>query len=107
MPVISCPDCGRDVSTLATSCPHCGRPSPAGTTPMHAAPAPLAREETLWTGSPSRILLAGHIIGIVVVIVAVPLFASFFTIPFGWAATAAIVLVQLIALTISWLKLRS
>ncbi|MGZ7032784.1 MAG: zinc ribbon domain-containing protein, partial [Thermoanaerobaculia bacterium] len=37
MPVIACPDCGHDVSTLAPVCPHCGRPSPAGTTPMPAS----------------------------------------------------------------------
>ena len=26
MPLIQCPDCGRDVSTLAQACPNCGRP---------------------------------------------------------------------------------
>src|SRR3989338_10765011 len=26
MALIQCPDCGRDVSTLATACPNCGRP---------------------------------------------------------------------------------
>lgn len=26
MPLIQCPDCGKEVSTLAPACPHCGRP---------------------------------------------------------------------------------
>jgi uncharacterized membrane protein YdbT with pleckstrin-like domain len=116
MPVISCPDCSRDVSTLATACPHCGRPSPAGTTPMPAASGPSAREETLWTGTPSRILLAGHIAGIVVTLVGLPLLTQLFASMsangddlkwLGWIATIVIVAIQAIALTVSWLRLRS
>jgi uncharacterized membrane protein YvbJ len=26
MPLISCPDCGRQVSDIAPACPNCGRP---------------------------------------------------------------------------------
>ena len=26
MPLLECPDCGREVSDAAASCPHCGRP---------------------------------------------------------------------------------
>jgi TM2 domain-containing membrane protein YozV len=35
MPLIQCPDCGREVSTEALACPGCGRPlkPPAGPTP--------------------------------------------------------------------------
>ncbi|MFL6245191.1 MAG: PH domain-containing protein [Thermoanaerobaculia bacterium] len=118
MPVISCPDCGRDVSTLATSCPHCGRPSPSGMTPlMGTAPAPV-HEETLWQGTPSSTLLIGHIAGIVFVLIAIPLLARFFAsgmdidkapgmIRFGWMATAVLVFIQLIALVIAWMRLRS
>ena len=29
MPLASCPDCGREVSTRARLCVHCGRPWPA------------------------------------------------------------------------------
>lgn len=29
MPLVPCPDCGRQVSTAAISCPQCGRPNPA------------------------------------------------------------------------------
>jgi uncharacterized membrane protein YdbT with pleckstrin-like domain len=119
MPVITCPDCGRDVSTMATACPHCGRPSPAGTTPLMTAPQPPVREETLWQGSPSATLLAGQIAAILVVLIGIPLLTRFFasTIPdlekasdmirFGWIATAIIVTIQLIVLIAAWIKLRS
>lgn len=118
MPVITCPDCGRDVSTLATACPHCGRPSPAGLTPIAGAPGPARKEETLWQGTPSAALLAGHIAGIVLVLVAIPLLTRFFaaTMPdmervrlvrFGWIATAVLVVIQSIALLTAWIRLRS
>src|SRR5687768_13666302 len=29
MPLVPCPDCGRQASTAAVSCPQCGRPNPA------------------------------------------------------------------------------
>ncbi|HYO77847.1 MAG TPA: PH domain-containing protein [Thermoanaerobaculia bacterium] len=118
MPVIACPDCGRDVSTLAPSCPHCGRPSPAGNTPIAAPPEPM-REQTLWQGTPSPTLLAGHVALIVATLIGVPLLAHFFgsTMPdpergqsmigFGWIATALLIAVQLIVLVIAWVKLRS
>ena len=44
MVLIPCPECGKSVSTLATSCPHCGCPSPADATAMPATtaePSPL------------------------------------------------------------------
>jgi len=118
MPVITCPDCGRDVSTLATACPHCGRPSPAGMTPIAGAPGPARKEETLWQGTPSMALLAGHAAGIVLVLVAVPLLTRFFasTMPdyraagmvrVGWFATAALLVIQFAALLIAWIRLRS
>jgi uncharacterized membrane protein YdbT with pleckstrin-like domain len=117
MPVITCPDCGRDVSTLATSCPHCGRPSPAGTTPI-AAPQPVAREQTLWKGTPSPTLLAGYIAGMIVTLLVIPL-AYFFANQmtdldqaaglktFGWIATGILELILLIAFFVAWFKLRS
>jgi uncharacterized membrane protein YdbT with pleckstrin-like domain len=120
MPVISCPDCGRDVSTSATACPHCGRPSPSGMTPMNAAAPPVPRkEETLWQGTPSMTLLIGHVAAIVFVLIAIPLLAYFFadTIPdlerasgmrtFGWVATAILVVIQSIVLFVAWFRLRS
>jgi uncharacterized membrane protein YdbT with pleckstrin-like domain len=117
MPVITCPDCGRDVSTLATACPHCGRPSPAGTTPI-AGPLPSApREQTLWKGTPSPTLLAGYVVGMLVALLIIPLahfFAGSVSIDkaeglrkFGWVATVILELVLLIAFLVAWLKLRS
>ena len=122
MPVIACPDCSRDVSTLAPVCPHCGRPSPAGTaTPLHAAaPVDTTREETLWRGTPSPILLIGKIIVLAVTLIAIPLvaylFASTVSDDFekagnirmaGWVIAAILSAVQLVALVVAWLKLRS
>ena len=36
MPLVACPDCGRQVSTAARTCPQCGRPAPfsAATRPL-------------------------------------------------------------------------
>lgn len=117
MPVISCPDCGRDVSTIATACPHCGRPSPSGMAPIGGVAPPPRKEETLWQGTPSITLLLGHFAGIVVVLIAVPLLTIFFASTmgdraagmkaFGWWATAIIIFVQLIALTVALISLRS
>lgn len=118
MPVISCPDCNRDVSTLATACPHCGRPSPAGTAPIGGAPPAPVKEETLWQGTPSPTLLLGHIFGIVAVLVLVPLLTRFFAstmdegkgagmIRFGWIVTAIVFVLQAVAFFVAWMKLRS
>jgi hypothetical protein len=30
MPLIQCPECGREISTAARFCPHCGVPNPGG-----------------------------------------------------------------------------
>ena len=38
MALVTCPDCGRAVSTEAASCPHCGRPANAGYTAPHQYP---------------------------------------------------------------------
>src|SRR5258706_2138020 len=56
MPVIACPDCGRDVSTLAPACPHCGRPSPGGMSVPLAAPAAV-HDDTQWRGKPASTVL--------------------------------------------------
>lgn len=119
MPVITCPDCNRDVSTMALACPHCGRPSPASTSPVGTPAAAPVREKTLWTGTPSATLLAGYIAGIVLTLVLIPLAAHFFsaTMPdevqadgvvnVGWVITAILTLVQAIALVVAWMRLRS
>jgi len=121
MPVIACPDCGRDVSTLAPACPHCGRPSPAGLTEMpSSATAQLKREETLWRGTPSPSLLVGKIALLVLIVVAIPLIAHFFASTVaddlskarnvrtaGWVIAAILAAVQLVVVVVAWLKLRS
>lgn len=121
MPVIACPDCGRDVSTLAPACPHCGRPSPAGFVQPPLAPAAHATsEETLWRGTPSPILLIGKIALLLCILIAVPLAAHFFASTVaddldkarnirtaGWVIAAILALAQLAALVVAWLKLRS
>jgi len=107
MPVITCPDCGRDVSTLATACPHCGRPSPAGTTPIGAVPQP-PREETLWRGSPSARVLIGRGAAIALLAIAGAVATQLLDGgAIGWGITALVVLALLIALAIRWVQLRS
>ena len=123
MPVIACPDCGRDVSTIAPACPHCGRPSPAGNAipPASAAGAAHAtREETLWRGTPSPILLIGKLAVLVLILVVIPVVAHLFASTVlddlekagnirmaGWVLAAVLALAQLTALVVAWLKLRS
>lgn len=122
MPVIACPDCSRDVSTLAPVCPHCGRPSPAGNAmpPASAAPAHATREETLWRGTPSPILLIGKMVVLVLILIVIPLVAHLFASTVGgdlekagnirtagWVIAALLALAQLAALVVAWLKLRS
>ncbi len=82
-------------------------------------PVPPRREQTLWHGSPSATLLMPHIFGIIVVAIAVPLFFRFFagTMPdearagdmrtFGWWAVGILLAIQLLALAIAWVRLRS
>lgn len=121
MPVIACPDCGRDVSTLAPVCPHCGRPSPAGTAvPPAQGLAQAAKEETLWRGTPSPTLLLGKIATLVLILVAIPLIAYFFasTVTYdlekagnirtaGWVIAGILGAVQLVVLIVAWMKLRT
>ncbi|HEY3055439.1 MAG TPA: PH domain-containing protein [Thermoanaerobaculia bacterium] len=119
MPVITCPDCGRDVSTLAAACPHCGRPSPAGTAPMPAASPAALKEETLWRGTPSAKILLGQIVAIIAVLIIVPLITHFIAanitdleasaraVRIGWWLTAIIVILQLVWLFIALARLRS
>src|SRR5689334_11910452 len=49
MPLIPCPECGREVSTEAKSCPACGFPLAEKT----AAPAPVLADELLAEVRPS------------------------------------------------------
>ena len=119
MPVIACPDCGRDVSTIAAACPHCGRPSPAGTQPVAAAAVTHVAEETLWRGRPAWTVLLGRLLAIVLIVVALQVIVRFAAassndlettanaVRFGWLATAAILLIGGIYFAIALLRLRS
>lgn len=99
MPVIACPDCSRDVSTLASSCPHCGRPmGTAGQVLPLASPLydakPVAAEETLWRGTPSTVVLIGAMIWVAIVLIGAAIFAHLIGSPDGkfvWIGAAIIV----------------
>jgi membrane protein YdbS with pleckstrin-like domain len=120
MPVVACPDCAKDVSTIAPVCPHCGRPSPAGTAPVTSPPAP-AREETLWRGTPSAKLLLGKIfvtMAILVLIYAIAWLIGFLAQPadieqsatisrIAWVAAGIVIVIQAVVAFIALIKLRS
>jgi uncharacterized membrane protein YdbT with pleckstrin-like domain len=51
MPLVTCPDCGHQVSTAAATCPQCNRPlAPQMAAPPLGAPA---AEQIIWEGVPS------------------------------------------------------
>jgi len=112
MPVIACPDCGRDVSTLAPACPHCGRPSPGLSAPAVAGAAPPspAHEETLWRGWPSLIVLFGHVVLMLIVMIAGLVLGTFVDTPNNHAVlwiTGAILAILLVRFFIALMKQRS
>jgi hypothetical protein len=121
MPVITCPDCGRDVSPLATACPHCGRPSPAGFAPntAPAAGAPALTEETLWRSSPSWRILIAKIVMMVLTVIVIPFAASFISshtadldlsskiMKIGWWVTAIVLLYQIVMFLFALMRLQS
>ena len=118
MPVIACPDCSRDVSTLATSCPHCGRPMAAGPNVLPLAaeihdPPSIAAEETLWKGTPSTVVLLGHVFWMALALVVLPLLARFFAdtepnaIRNGWWLAISVVLLLAIRLLFAYFRIVS
>jgi hypothetical protein len=40
MPLVKCPDCGKEISSSAPSCPHCGRPNTAPRPPTKKGMSP-------------------------------------------------------------------
>jgi len=120
MPVITCPDCGHDVSTMAAACPHCGRPSPPV---AYAAPAaaatPAMAEETLWRGSPSWRVLVGRIVAIILTAILIPVAAGFIASQtnelemssriskIGWLIVAIAVFWQVVTFLIVMVRLQS
>ncbi len=119
MPVITCPDCGKDVSTLATSCPHCGHPFAPGSAAMAVPAAAPAAEETLWKGSPSWRVLIGKVVAMILAVIVIPAVAIFIAsktadmemsgriTKIGWLLAAVIVVWQLIAFLIAMMRLQS
>jgi membrane protein YdbS with pleckstrin-like domain len=74
MPLVTCPDCGHQVSTAATVCPQCNRPL----APQISAPAAVAAsaEEVVWQGRPSLKAMLVEIAITVFFAIALPIFAT-------------------------------
>src|SRR5258708_19701362 len=121
MPVITCPDCGRDVSPVSPACPHCGRPSPSALR-APAAPAagsPVLTEETLWRGSPSWRVLIGEVVMMVLRVIVIPFVGIFISshtgdldlsskiAKIGWWLTALVLLYQIVTFLFALLRLQS
>lgn len=71
MPLIKCPDCGRDVSDVAPSCPQCGRPfGPSTKNPtisgVPAAAGPSAVQTIEKTGKTYKAAMALGSVGVIV-----------------------------------------
>ncbi len=62
MALTDCPECGRQISTLAATCPHCGFPLSAG---VAAAPPARTRGPARWTDPGFWVILVGLIVVIV------------------------------------------
>jgi len=120
MPVVTCPDCGRDVSTMAMACPHCGRPSsPVAYAAPVATAAPAMAEETLWRGSPSWRVLLGKLIVIILTAILIPVAANFLAgqtndmemsgriTKYGWLIMAIAVFWQVVTFLIVMVRLQS
>ena len=73
MPLVTCPDCGHQVSTAAAVCPQCNRPmGPQMAAPAGAAPA---AEQVVWEGMPSMKAMIVEIVTTGVVVIALPIVA--------------------------------
>jgi membrane protein YdbS with pleckstrin-like domain len=83
MALTNCPECGKQVSSLAASCPHCGVALvAAGGTPgaarLTAPPAASSlTEQALWESRPSLLVLLGEMVGVLLVVGVVVLLAAF------------------------------
>lgn len=111
MALITCPDCGHEVSSAAPSCPQCGRPM----APV-AAPTPQATagaEERLWRGTPSLILVSGRIAVLIIVAIVIPVILYFFYDQLAtyahwiWIAFAVILLWLIIGIGIAIARIKA
>jgi hypothetical protein len=59
MPLIACPDCGRQISTAASACPHCGRPAQTPVSPPlpSSMDAPAHPRSTFFSRIPKTVLV--------------------------------------------------
>ena len=81
--------------------------------------AHAGKEETLWRGTPSPILLIGRIATLVLIVVGIPLLSMFFAALMddpdkegslrtaGWVIAAILGAIQLVVVVISWMRLRT
>src|SRR5690349_14018232 len=79
MPLIKCPDCGREISDTAFACPQCARPMRATPPPLVlATPEPLPPRSTVvvQTQSKSSRFVFGCLAALIVAL------ALFFVVPF-------------------------
>ncbi|HYS53884.1 MAG TPA: PH domain-containing protein [Thermoanaerobaculia bacterium] len=112
MALVKCPDCGHDVSTAASACPNCGRPMAAMAAPTPQT-APPVKEETLWHGTPSWLLLFGKVVlafVVAIVLILIYYFGYQFLAPYGtivWIVIAAIVVWQIVAVIIALARIRT
>src|SRR5689334_16325653 len=119
MPVLACPDCGHDVSTLAPVCPHCGRPMNTPQSALQPPPAMSGPEETLWKGTPSPKVLIGRVAGLIVIVIAIPWAAHWLAAHnnaidqqdrirnAGWWVMGIVFVIQLVRLGIALMRIRS
>lgn len=89
--------------------------------PLAAQPfVQAAKEETLWRGTPSPILLIGKIATLVLILAAIPLLSIFFASSLtydlekarnlrtaGWVIAGIFAALQLVNLLVAWMKLRT
>ena len=123
MALTTCPDCSREISTAAPACPNCGRPT---SSPVLAPPQPpqATKEETLWHGSPSWLLLLGKIIKLALVAILMPLALYYgydWLVPhsatlqakhdvifrWGWLIIAAVLLWRIVVVLIAYARIRT
>ena len=70
MPLVTCPDCGHQVSTAAVACPQCNRPIAAQAAPPVGSPA--LNEEVAWEGVPSLKAMAVQAVTTAAVAIGLP-----------------------------------
>ena len=113
MPLITCPDCGREVSTAAAACPQCGRPLAAMAAPTSAPAAAAVKEENLWRGNPSSILLFGRTVVAIVSLIVLLLIYYFgyqFLAPYAtiaWIVIAVVMIWQIAAILIAFARIKA